>query len=129
MAYIIVKQKRNKKLEYKGHTYKYINGDAFTPARFWERIYITQEEYDKLIFCKIYDKIPTEPGYDKRAQFRDKSQGYIKGKGAFMYFKEDFIPVTEEDKRYIDLAINHQLGDMPNGKSSYSISSQGREKG
>ena len=24
--------------------------------------------------------------------------------------------------------IHNQLGDMPNGKSSYSISSQGREK-
>lgn len=92
-------------MEHRGHTHKFVKGDAFTPARFWTRIYITQKEYDRLIKRQVYDNIPVGEGYDKRAQFRDKSRGYIKGSDGFMYFREDFVPIDESDKPYIDILL------------------------
>jgi hypothetical protein len=81
-------------MEYKGHSYKYVKDDAFTPERFWMRIYITQKEYDGLMF---------------RDQYNIGTEGYIEDLHGRRYFKEEFEPITESDKRYIDLILAGKL--------------------
>ena len=75
------------KMEYRGQKYRYVKAMYDVPPRFWMRIYITQEEYDGLMF---------------RDQWNVGESGYIEDSFGRKYFKEEFDPITEADIWYID---------------------------
>lgn len=85
-------------MEYKDHSYKYVKGNAFIPERFWIRIYITQSEYDGLLASEDFYNLPED----------SREESYISYEG-IRYFKEDFRPIEEVDKRYIDMALAGKL--------------------